>query len=58
MNAAAVVELVAIVTYIVILAGGRQKRERGWKLMAALLVVIGLAQCVAMALVVSYISLS
>lgn len=52
MNFAAVFELVTIVTFVVILAGGKQKRERGWKLLAVMLVVVGLVQATAMALVV------
>src|SRR3981189_2777299 len=31
MNFAAVLELVTIVAYIIILAGGKQKRQGGWK---------------------------
>lgn len=52
MNFAAVLELVTIVAYIVILAGGKQKRQNGWKLLAALLVLTGAVQCAAMAIVV------
>ncbi len=54
MNFAAVLELVTIVTYIVILAGGKQKRQSGWKVLAALLVVTGAVQCAAMAIVVCF----
>jgi hypothetical protein len=53
MNFAAVFELAIIVAFVVILAGGKQKRERGWKLLATMLVVVGVVQCGAMALVVS-----
>jgi formate hydrogenlyase subunit 3/multisubunit Na+/H+ antiporter MnhD subunit len=55
MNFAAVLELVTIVAYIVILAGGKQKRQSGWKLLGALLVVTGAVQCAAMAIVVSFL---
>ncbi len=53
MNFAAVLELVTIVAYIVVLAGGRQKRQSGWKLLGALLLVTAAMQCAAMAIVVS-----
>lgn len=55
MNFAAVFELVTIVAFIVVLAGGKQKRERGWKLLAAMLLITGAVQCAAMALVVSFL---
>lgn len=53
MNFAAVLELVTIIAYIVILAGGKQKRQNEWKLLGALLLVTGAVQCAAMAIVVS-----
>jgi hypothetical protein len=54
MNFAAVLELVTIVTYIVVLAGGKQKRQNGWKVILGMLVGTGAVQSAAMALVVSY----
>jgi len=55
MNFAAVLELVTIVAYVVILAGGKQKRLSGWKLLGALLVATGVVQCAAMAIVVCFL---
>jgi hypothetical protein len=55
MNFAAVLELATIVAYVVILAGGKQKRQNGWKLLGVLLVVTGAVQCAAMAIVVSFL---
>lgn len=52
MSFAAVLELVTIVAYVVVLAGGRQKRENGWRVLSFLLVVVGLLQCASMAIVV------
>ena len=54
MSFAAVLELVTIVAYVVVLAGGKQKRENGWKVLSFLLVVVGLLQCASMAIVVCY----
>ncbi|CZR60462.1 uncharacterized protein PAC_10358 [Phialocephala subalpina] len=51
MSFAAVLELVTIVAYVVVLAGGKQKRESGWKVLSFLLVVVGLLQCASMAIV-------
>jgi hypothetical protein len=52
MSFAAVLELVTIVAYVVVLAGGKQKRESGWKVLSFLLVAVGLLQCASMAIVV------
>jgi formate hydrogenlyase subunit 3/multisubunit Na+/H+ antiporter MnhD subunit len=53
MNLAAILEFVTIVTYIVVLASGKQKRQTGWKLLSIILLVTGMVQCAAMAIVVS-----
>jgi formate hydrogenlyase subunit 3/multisubunit Na+/H+ antiporter MnhD subunit len=53
MNLAVVLELATIATYIVILAGGKQKRQAGWKLLSFMLLIAGAVQCAAMAIVVS-----
>jgi hypothetical protein len=53
MNLAAVLEFVTIVAYIVVLAGGKQKRRAGWKLLSIILLVTGMVQCAAMAIVAS-----
>jgi hypothetical protein len=52
MSFAAVLELATIVAYLIIIAGGKQKRETGWRVLAFLLVLVGMVQCGAMAIVV------
>jgi len=54
MSFAAVLELATLIAYLVIIIGGRQKRENGWKILVILLAVIGAAQCFAMS-TVSYL---
>jgi len=51
MSIAALLELVTIVAYGVILVGGKQKRQNGWKVLVFLLSVAGLAQVAATAVV-------
>lgn len=41
MNTAVLGELVLIVVFVVLLAGGRGKREKGWKLAAGLVMLVG-----------------
>ena len=52
MSFAAVLELVTIVTYCVVILGGKQKRETGWKIVTFMLMLVGIIQCAAMAIVV------
>lgn len=52
MSFAAVVELVTLVAYVVVLLGGKQKRETGWKILAFLLVLVGVVQAASMSIVV------
>jgi hypothetical protein len=52
MNFTIILELAALVAYIVILMGGRGTREVGWKILSPLLVVVAASQLVAMTLVV------
>jgi len=54
MSFAALFELVTLVTFVVVLVGGRQKRETGWKVLVFLLVLVGVLQCASMA-IVSYL---
>ena len=42
-----------LITYVVILIGGKQKRESGWKILAGLHFLCGSVQCAAMAIIVS-----
>lgn len=52
MSFAVVIEGMTLVVYIVTLAGGKQKREQGWRVLSGLLVLVGLIQCAAMAIIV------
>ncbi|KAL9046083.1 MAG: hypothetical protein Q9214_000993 [Letrouitia sp. 1 TL-2023] len=51
MSFAVVIEGMTLIVYIVTLAGGKQKREQGWKVLSGLLVLVGLIQCAAMAII-------
>lgn len=53
MSFAVVLQGMTLVAYIIILAGGRQKRETGWKVLSFLLLLTGCVQCAAMAIMVS-----
>jgi hypothetical protein len=52
MSSAAVFELVTLVAFSVLITGGKQKRETGWKVLAFMLMLVGILQCAAMAIVV------
>lgn len=52
MSFAAVLELVTIVAYSVVIMGGKQKRETGWKVLSFMLMLVGIVQCASMAIVV------
>jgi len=54
MNLAVSLEVVIIAAYIIILIGGRERREKGWKLLSTLLFISVALQIVAMSLV-SYV---
>lgn len=54
MSFAVVIEGMTIVAYIVMIAGGKQKREQGWKILCGLLFVVGVLQCAGMALIVGF----
>ncbi|KAK4503675.1 hypothetical protein PRZ48_004590 [Zasmidium cellare] len=51
MNFSVVLELAVLVAYVTILVGGRATRESGWKVLAGLLGIVAVGQCIAMALV-------
>jgi len=51
MSFAAVLECVTVVAYVVVIAGGKQKRENGWKVLAGLLVLVGALGCASMSIV-------
>ncbi|KAM0510275.1 hypothetical protein ACHAPB_000625 [Verticillium nonalfalfae] len=53
---ATILQLATIVSFLVIMVGGRFKREVGWKLLGLMLVVVGLFEFSIMGIVVSDIS--
>ena len=53
MSFAVVIEGMTLIAFIVVLAGGKQKREQGWTVVSGLLLLSGLIQCAGMALIVS-----
>lgn len=52
MSFAAVLELVCLVAFVVILCGGKQKREGGWKVLCFGLGLVGVVQAAGMSIVV------
>lgn len=56
MSFAVVGEGGTLIAYIVVLGGGKQKRESGWKILSGMLFLVGVIQCTGMALIVSHIS--
>jgi hypothetical protein len=53
MSFATVAELAAVVGFLIIMAGGRVKRQGGWKILGGLMTAAALAQFLGMAVVVS-----
>ncbi len=53
MSFTVVIEGMTLIAYLVVLAGGKQKRESGWKILSTLLLLAGVVQCAGMALIVS-----
>ncbi|KAL8645697.1 MAG: hypothetical protein Q9210_006565, partial [Variospora velana] len=51
MSFAVVIEGMTLVAFIVIVAGGKQKREQGWKVLGGLLAFSALVQCAGMAII-------
>lgn len=58
MSFAVVIEGMTFFSFVVMIAGGKQKRESGWKILAGLLFLIGGVQCAGMTLIVWPLSLS
>ena len=52
MSFAVVLEGMALIAYVVIMAGGMQKRASGWKILSSLLLLVGAVQCTSMAIMV------
>ncbi|KKY14366.1 hypothetical protein UCDDS831_g08242 [Diplodia seriata] len=51
MSFAVVIELAVLIGYAVVLLGGKQKRDQGWKMISSLLMVAGATSCASMAIV-------
>lgn len=52
MSFAVVIEGMTIAAFVILILGGKQRREQGWGVMALLAVIAALVQACAMALVV------
>jgi hypothetical protein len=53
MSFAVIIELATLIAYAVIILGGKQRRDFGWKVVCGLLAVGAIVQCASMAIVVS-----
>ena len=53
MSFAVVLEGMTLIAYVVIMLGGKQKREQGWKVLSACLLAVGAVQCAGMGIIVS-----
>lgn len=53
MSFAIVMEGMTLIAYLVILAGGVQKRATGWKILSGMLLLVGAVQLTSMSLMVS-----
>lgn len=53
MSFAVVIEGMTLIAFIVVLVGGKQKREQGWTVVSGLLLLAGLIQCAGMTIIVS-----
>ena len=58
MSLAVVLEGMTLITYVVILAGGMQKRASGWRILSALLLLVGAVQLACMAIMVCHSTFS
>lgn len=52
MSFAVVLEGMSIVTYLIILGGGKRLRENGWRILSILIVISALIQAASMSIVV------
>ena len=57
MSFAIVMEGMTLIAYVVILAGGKQKRESGWKVLSGLHIIVALLQLAGMAIIVCSLTL-
>lgn len=53
MSFAVIIECATLIAYAVVILGGKQKRDKGYKMVCLLLGVSGAVQCAAMGIVVS-----
>lgn len=53
MSFAVVLEGMTLIAYLLIMLGGKQKRQQGWKVLSGCLVLVGAVQCAGMAIIVS-----
>ena len=53
MNFAIVMEGMTFIAFLVVIIGGKQMRERGWKVVSCMLLLAGVIQCAGMSLIVS-----
>lgn len=58
MSFAVVLEGMTIAAFVVLILGGKQKREQGWGFMATMAALAGFVQAVGMSIVVCYTRLS
>jgi hypothetical protein len=54
MSFAVLLELATLVAYIIVILGGQQLRQYGWKVVVSLLAAIVLVQCSSMAIIVRF----
>ena len=52
MSFAVIVELATLIAYVVVILGGKQKRDVGWKIILSLLALAAVVQLVGMSMVV------
>lgn len=52
MSFTVVLEGIALIAFVVMLMGGKQRRESGWRVLSAILIIGGSIEAVAMSLVV------
>ena len=54
MSFAVVMEGMTLIAFLVMIVGGKQKREQGWKVLSGLIAFVGVILAVGMGLIVSY----
>ena len=54
MSFAVVIEGMTAIAFVVVIAGGKQMRVKGWRVLAGLVALAAAVQCAGMALIVSF----